>query len=197
MKTMKTTMIAAAMLFMANFAYASGNVRTNMAPTTDESAYVEITNATYTQFEIDVKDQYGDVIFSKKTTEPVTNYKRKYDFSGLDDGTYTLMVKSETEKNETQFKIERGGITVISERKTLEPLFKFDNNIWKMSYLNFPMEKMGLYIYDRSNNLIYEKSLNTEFAVHEGLDLSKLRPGEYEIVFATGFDIFEQTVRIK
>lgn len=197
MKTMKTTMIAAAILLMANFAYASGNVRTNMSPTTDESAYVEITNATYTQFEIDVKDQFGDVIFSKKTTEPVINYKRKYDFSELEDGTYTLSVKSEKEKNETQFKIERGVITVISERKTLEPLFKFDNNIWKMSYLNFPMEKMGIYIYDRSNELIYEKNLNTEFAVHEGLDLSKLRPGEYEIVFATGFDIFEQTVRIK
>ena len=197
MKTMKTTMIAAAILFMANFTYASGNVRTNMAPSTNESAYVEITNATYTQFEIDVKDQFGDVIFSKKTTEPVNNYKRKYDFSALEDGTYTLSVKSEKEKNETQFKIERGDITVINERKTLEPLFKFDNNIWKISYLNFPLEKMGIYIYDRSNSLIFEKKLNPEFAVHAGLDLSKLRPGEYEIVFATGFDIFEQTVRIK
>jgi hypothetical protein len=73
MKTMKTTMIAAAILFMANFAYASGNVRTNMAPSGDESAYVEISNATYTHFEIDVRDVYGDIIFSKKTIEPVTN----------------------------------------------------------------------------------------------------------------------------
>jgi hypothetical protein len=196
MKTMKTTMIAAAILFMANFAYASGNVKTNMAPSGDESAYVEISNATYTHFEIDVRDVYGDVIFSKKTIEPVTNYNRKYDFSALEDGIYIFSVKSEKEKNETKFKIERGDVTVISERKTLEPLFKFDNDTWKMSYLNFPMEKMGIYLYDK-NELIYEKNLNPEFAVHEGLDLSKLRPGEYEIVFTTGFDIFEQTVRIK
>jgi hypothetical protein len=196
MKTMKTTMIAAAILFMANFAYASGNVKTNMAPSGDESAYVEISNATYTHFEIDVRDVYGDVIFSKKTIEPVTNYNRKYDFSALEDGIYIFSVKSEKEKNETKFKIERGDVTVISERKTLEPLFKFDNDTWKMSYLNFPMEKMGIYLYDK-NELIYEKNLKPEFAVHEGLDLSKLRPGEYEIVFTTGFDIFEQTVRIK
>lgn len=196
MKTMKTTMITLAIMLMASFAYATGNVKLSMNPSEGENTYVEITNVALTQFEIDVKNEFGDVIFFKKTTEPTATYRKKYDFSMLDDGNYTFSVKSENELTQTRFSIKRGDLKVIDERKVVEPHFKFDGNIWKMSFLNYPMEKMNLYIYD-SNQLIYEKKVDPVFAVHEGLDLSKLQPGEYQIVFTTGFDIFENEVRVK
>jgi hypothetical protein len=195
MKTMKTTMIALALMASVSFAYGSGNVRLNMNQTEADKAYVEISNATFTQFEIKVEDVYGDLIFSKKTMEPAMNYKKKYDFSALEDGTYTLSVKSEKETNTTKFRIERNNIKILEERKIVEPHFTTDGNIWKMSYLNFPMEITNIYIYD-GNQLIYTKSIDPTFAVHEGLDLSKLDPGDYQIVFTTPQDIYEHDVTV-
>jgi hypothetical protein len=192
---MKTTMIALALMASVSFAYGSGNVRLNMNQTEADKAYVEISNATFTQFEIKVEDVYGDLIFSKKTMEPAMNYKKKYDFSALEDGTYTLSVKSEKETNTTKFRIERNNIKILEERKIVEPHFTTDGNIWKMSYLNFPMEITNIYIYD-GNQLIYTKSIDPTFAVHEGLDLSKLDPGDYQIVFTTPQDIYEHDVTV-
>jgi hypothetical protein len=195
MKTMKTTIIALALIVSASFAYGSGNVKLNMNQTEADKAYVEISNATLTQFEIKVEDVYGDLIFSKKTLEPATNYRKKYDFSGLEDGTYILSVKSEKETNRTKFQIERNEISILEERKVVEPHFAMDGNIWKMSYLNFPMEKTNIYIYDGSQ-LIYTKSFDPTFAIHEGLDLSKLNSGDYQVVFTTPQDIFEHDVTV-
>lgn len=195
MKTMKTTMIALALIVSASFAYGSGNVRLNMNQTESDRAYVEISNATLTQFEIKVEDVFGDVIFRKKTMEPATTYKKKYDFSALEDGVYTLSVKSEKETNRTKFEIERNDIKILEERKVVDPYFAMDGKTWKMSYLNFPMEKTNIYIYDESQ-LIYSKSIEPTFAIHEGLDLSKLLPGDYQVVFTTPQDIFEHVVTV-
>lgn len=195
MKTMKTTMIAIALIVSASIAFGSGNVRLNMNQTEADKAYVEISNATLTQFEIKVEDVYGDLIFTKKTMEPMANYRKKYDFSGLEDGTYFLSVKSEKETNTTKFQIERNDIKILEERKVVEPHFTMEGNIWKMSYLNFPMEKTSIYIYDGSE-LIYSKSIDPTFAIHEGLDLSKLNSGEYQVVFSTPLDVFEHEVTV-
>jgi hypothetical protein len=195
MKTMKTTMIALALIVMASFAYGSGNVKLNMNQTEADKAFVEISNVELTQFEIKVEDVYGDVIFSKKTMEPAANYKKKYDFSALEDGTYVLSVKSEKETNRTKFQIDRSEISILEERKVVEPYFAMDGNIWKMSYLNFPMEKTNLYIYD-GDQLVYSKSIDPTFAIHKGLDFSKLFPGDYQIVFTTPQDIFEHDVTV-
>ncbi|WP_372946857.1 T9SS type A sorting domain-containing protein [Mariniphaga sp.] len=195
MKTMKTTIIAVALTVLASFAYGSGNVKLNMNQTEADRAFVEISNATLTQFEIKVEDVYGDLIFRKKTMEPATSYRKNYDFSALDDGIYTLSVKSEKETNMTKFQIERNEINILEERKVVEPHFAMDGNNWKMSYLNFPMEKTNIYIYDGSQ-LVYTKSIDPTFAIHEGLDLSKLIPGDYQVVFTTPQDIFEHDVTV-
>ena len=57
------------------------------------------------------------------------------------------------------------------------------------------MEKTNIYIYDGSQ-LIYTKSVEPSFAIHEGLDLSKLNSGEYQVVFTTPQDIFEHEITV-
>lgn len=196
MKTMKTTMMTLALIVLAGFVYGSGNVRLNVSPVESERAYVEISNATLIQYEIDVRDDFGNLVFFKKTVEPTAEYKRKYDFSALEDGNYTLSVRAEKELNQTKFSINRGEIEILKERKIVEPHFTMDGKEWKMSYLNFPMEKISLYVYD-GNQLLFEKKIDPVFAVHEGLDLSNLYPGNYQIVLTTQYDIFEHDVKLK
>ena len=194
MKTMKATFLTLAIVLIANAAFAAGNLKVNMAKADANSAVIAATNIKAELFEIDVRDAYGDIIFSKKT-EATADYKRKYDFSLLEDGTYYLEVKHGNEKYQKQFSIDRGDVEVISERRIVEPHFKFNDNIFKMSFLNYNDDNMGLYVYD-DNELLYEKRFDPQFALHEGLDLSKLDAGDYTVVFSTGIDVYEHEITV-
>jgi hypothetical protein len=195
MKTMKTTLLTVVFTILASAVFASGNLKVNMSKTEAEKAVVEANNVKLELFEIEVKDEFGDLIFSKKT-EAQADYRRKYDFSGLEDGTYFLNVKHGDEYYQKRFRLERGDVEVISERKVVEPFFVQKGDKVKMSYLNFPQEEMSIHVYDNSG-LLHEQTLENEFAVHKSIDLSELRSGDYRIVFATGFDIFEHDVTVE
>jgi hypothetical protein len=57
------------------------------------------------------------------------------------------------------------------------------------------MEKTNIYIYNGSQ-LVYTKSIDPTFAIYEGLDLSNLFPGNFQVVFTTPQDIFEHDVTV-
>ncbi len=193
---MKTTIILLAVMLASSVAYASGNLRLSVKAAEKESAVVEIANEKLGEVEIDVLNEFGEVIFSKKLVSPVTNYQRKYDFTELEDGNYMLRVQSEKEMNETSFEMFRGTVTITDERKEIEPQIKKVGNIWKLTYLNFPLENMNLYVYEGSR-LLHQEEIAPEFAVHKGLDLSGLLPGDYNIVFTNDYNVYEYNVEVR
>ena len=195
MKTMKTTIVVVAVVLWSTFASASGKIQLNMKPAGNESAFVEILKSTETEVEVDVKNEFNEVVFYKKISGTTAGYNKKYDFSGLEDGKYRMTVESEGETNEAWFKIERGEVVVENNRKVMEPHIITDGNFWKMTFLNFAMENLDLYVYD-GNNLMYHKKIKPEFAVHAGLDFSDLLPGNYEIIFSNEHNIFEYVMKV-
>jgi hypothetical protein len=146
-------------------------------------------------FEIEVEDKLGQTLFSK-TTEARADYKRTYDFSALEDGVYFLNVKHGNEKYTKRFQLESGEVSVLEERKVVEPYFVQKGDKLKMSYLNFPKEDMSIYVYDDSG-LLHKEELKNEFSVHKSIDMSELRSGEYRIVLASGYEIFEKDITIE
>jgi hypothetical protein len=196
MKTMKTTVMMMAVMVWSTYTYASGKVQLNMKPSGNESAMVEIVKSSETDAEVEVTNEYNEVIFYKKLNGSAADYQKKYDFSALEDGKYRMTVNSENETNETWFKIERGDVIIENNRKIMEPLVKADGNLWTMSFLNYPMEHTNLYVYN-GNNLMYHKKMKPEFAVHAGLDFSELLPGTYDIVFSNEHNIFEYEIKVR
>jgi hypothetical protein len=186
MKTMKTIFALVIAGLIGNSAMASGNLRVNMTSGSKDLAEVEIMNVKMSTFEIEVKDEYGDVIFYKETKAPATNYKRNYDFSRLEDGTYFFTVKIDNEITETKFNIERSQVNVVEEKKMVDPVFVMDNKQLKLSYLNFAQENTKLIVYDRLRNSLYEKDLKSDFVTQHGLDFSKAPRGDYEVVLSSG-----------
>lgn len=193
MKTIFAVVIAG---LIGSSAMASGNLRVNMTSGSKDLAEVEIFNVKMSTYEIDVKDDRGEVIFYKETKAPATNYKRNYDFSRLDDGNYFLTVKIDNESTETKFKIEKGQLNVVEERKMVDPVFVFDNNQLKLSYLNFAGDNTSLIVYDSYRNELYKKDLKSDFVTQHGLDFSKSPRGEYEIVLSSGNSIHSYDVFI-
>ncbi len=196
MKTIKKSIFAAALIFVTGSLFASGNLWVNMTQAGSEEAVIEASNVNAELFEIEVRDEYGELIFTKETKENAANYKKKYDFSALEDGRYYLQVKHGNETFEKYFQLERGDIQTLNTSKKIAPFFEFADNKWKMSYLNFSGDNMGIYIYG-DKGLVHEKDLKPEFKVNEGFDLSKLESGNYKVVFTAGFDVYEKDITIE
>lgn len=195
MKTMKTLLASVIAGLIGTSAMASGNLKVNMTTGSKDLAEIEITNVKLSTFEIDVKDQNGEIIFYKETKAPATNYKRNYDFSRLEDGTYFFTVKIDDEVKETKFNIERGRVNVLETKKMVDPVFVMNNKQLKMSYLNFAQENTKVFVYDRFRTTLYEKDLKSDFVTQHGIDFSKLPRGSYEVVLASGnavhsYDVF-------
>jgi hypothetical protein len=195
-KTIKTIFALVIAGLIGSSAMASGNLRVNISEGSKNLAEVEIFNVKMSTFEIDVKDDKGEVVFYKETKTPATNYKRNYDFSRLEDGTYFFTVKIDNEVKETKFSIDRGQVKVIEAKKMVDPVFVMDNKQLKMSYLNFAQEDTKLIVYDRNRNSLYEKDLNSNFVTQHGIDFSKVPRGSYEVVLASGNEVHSYDVFI-
>lgn len=196
MKTMKSILALLVAGLIGTSAMASGNLRVNIAPGINERTNVEISNARMSTFKINVTNEYGEVIFNKETKSPANTYKRSYDFSRLDDGTYFFTVKVDNETTETKFDIERGEMKIIEETKMIDPVFLMDNKQLKLSYLNFQQENTKLYIYDKFRNPVYEKDLKSDFVQQHGVDFSKAPRGNYEVVLSSGNSLHSYDVVI-
>ena len=196
MKTMKTilTVLGASLLYVS--AMATGNLRVNISAGNNDFTEVEISNPKMSMYEIDVKNDKGEVVFYKETQAPALSYKRLYDFSLLEDGTYFFRVKVDKESNETKFIIENGNMIVLEEKKTVEPIFLFENKQLKLTYLNFVGENATLTVYGKNSDQLYQKELKSNFVTHHGLDFSKAARGSYEAVLSSGNEVYSYNIFI-
>jgi hypothetical protein len=196
MKTMKSFFAVVIAVLIASGAIASGNLRVNIASGSKDMAAVDISNIKMSTFEIEVTDNNGEVVFYKETKAPATSYKRNYDFSRLEDGTYFFTVKIDNESTETKFEIENGQVNVMEEKKMVDPVFVFDNKQLKLSYLNFNGDNTILVVYDSSRSQLYEKDLKSDFVTQHGIDFSKTPRGNYEVVLSSGNEVHSYDVFI-
>lgn len=195
--TFKTVFVLALSLIVSNVVMASGKIKVNLDPNNSESALVEITNPKMSKIEILVKDSYGETLYSKKTVAKMENFKTKFDFSELEDGLYRFSVQIDNEYTENNFSVADGDVEIVEVRKTVEPYFAYKNDELGLTFLNYQKEAVSMFVYDRDRNVLYEKNLGNDFAIHHAVDLSKLRFGDYEVVLANDQEIFEYSVSVK
>lgn len=192
MKTIRTIfmVIIAALTAIVATASGGGNLTVSFASGNADFTEVEISNSEMSNFEIEVKDSYGYNLYKMKTKAPISEFKKRYDFSGLEDGIYWYSVKIDNEKVTKRFEVENGDVEVLNIRKSVEPVFIERNGMLNLSFLNFQKENIKFYIY-ADNSLITEADLGKDFVVHKAIDLSELNWGNYEIVIANNGDSFE------
>jgi len=196
MKTMRTFILVFAVTIMANAAMAAGNLRVDILPLTAERAVVAVSNSVESKFEISIKNAAGEVVYYKETEGNMTDYRKVYDFSRLETGDYKMVVSIDGAVSEREFSIDREKINVGKMKNVVEPFFSYNDDILRVAYLNYPGEKMNLLIYDGSD-LVYTKALENTFSVNEGLNLSKLNAGNYQVVLAAGDEVFDYAVEVK
>lgn len=198
MKNLKTVLGIVALVFISGAVMATGNLKVNIIPGEDEEAVVHINNATHSIYEVELKNDEGNIVFYKETKTPSKMYSQAYDFSMIKEGEYILEVKVGDEKEVSILKLANGKVEVHKQWKEIEPFFTMKEDKLELSYLNYAQEDLKLLIYDNNTReLLFEKKFEPEFAVHYALDFSNLKSGKYDAVLASDNNFYEYKVAIK
>jgi len=196
MKTMLKVTFLFALVAFANTLFASGNLKVNILPLNAEKAVVAISTLSNSNFNITIADDKGQIVYYQENSNSGENYRKVYNFSDLEDGTYKLTVVSDDLTTERQFEKSHRMINVGEEKTTIEPYFGYDDGILRCTYLNFTKEDMTIHFF-KNNELLYTKNIGKGFNVQEAMNLSKLGKGNYEAVLYAGVKQFTYPIVIQ
>lgn len=185
-----------AFVAFANTLMAGGNLKVNILPLTSETAVVAISTVDASNLQISIENSRGEKVYYKETDADNKDYRKIFDFSNLEKGDYKLLVTTNGFTTERAFSIDKESIAVGKEKSLIEPYFAYKNGVLKISYLNFPEEKLSLDFY-ANNDLVYSKQIGNKFNVLEGFDLSKLEKGNYQVVLSSDSKSYSYDLDLK
>lgn len=138
--------------------------------------------------EISISDESGKVVYYKEN-KAGTGISSVFNLEELEDGVYTFKVKTGTASARQEVAINNGQLEIQKTKTELEPYFALDGNTLRISYLNYDEQDVSLHIYNGSG-MVYESGLGSPFVVQKGLNLADLKKGNYEVVLASGNEIY-------
>jgi hypothetical protein len=188
MKVMKTILKVTFVLALATFVntlFAAGNLKVNILPVSTKKAVIAISSCCKSNFDISVANEEGRIVYSREDLEPKEDYLHEFDLTALEDGKYQLKVVSQDITTERTFRKSVEGIKVGKENTIIKPYFGYEDEILRCTYLNFQKEYLMLYFL-KKNQLLYTKELGKTFNVTEGMNLSGLESGNYEVILLAG-----------
>lgn len=196
MKRTKAIILAACLLY-SGAVMASGNLKVNISAD-EKNLEVNISNVVESQYEIEITNSRGDILYYKYTKNPSKVYANTYDLSALSNGRYKYTVRLGDETETAYLEVKRGKAEVIDQRKDLQPYFAMDGKRLNISFLNFEREKILLLVYDnKTQQVLYRKGFDRDFSIQHALNFSKLDKGSYEAILATQNENYSYEVNVK
>lgn len=196
--TLKIFSLLVVLVMTGELTFAAGTPKVEMKALAGKNAVVKIENKTNSHLEISIQNKAGEIVYYTETEGDASDFQHVYDFSDFKSGVYDLIVTNDNFVTEHQFTLNNGEVSVGEKQMTQKPFFAYndDEDVIRVAYLNYPGEKVKLKVYE-GNELIYNKALDNSFSVNEGLNLSKLQAGQYQIVLAAGSKKFAYPVVIR
>jgi len=187
-KVMKTILRVVLVFILAAFGnslFAAGNLKVNILPVSSEKALFSVSTLCDDNFKMTVADVNGNIVYDDENSGPAIDHLEEFNMSDLKDGKYKLTVVCGNLTSERMFNISGDGVKVGKEKTIIQPFFGYKDGILRCTYLNFPKENLKLYFL-KSNQLLYSKELGKTFNVTEGINLSRLENGNYEVILSAG-----------
>lgn len=188
MKTKQWILAILAIIFATNV-FAIETPKMNIIQLDENKALVAVTPGTPAIQELTISSDKGQVVYYRLSKKEESGLKKIFDLANLGDGSYSVKFKSGAATLKRDIEIEDGHVSVQPLQTELDPFFVFENNILKVSYLNFNQGEMAMAIYQGSCQ-VYQKSLGQDFTLQRGFDFSQLQKGTYDVSLACGDETY-------
>ena len=182
MKT-RSGILAILALFIVAIGSAAELPKMNVVQLEADKALLAYSAPTATPLEITLTNHNGDILYSNRTDEKHSEYKKVFDLSGLGDGDFCLSVNFGNQSVTRSLQISGKNITVGPPQNCYVPRFHLENKTLDISFLNSGMKQVYLNIY-RDGKFVEVVKLGRDLAIQKRLDMSNLKKGEYMIVLS-------------
>ena len=138
-----------------------------------------------------IKNKRGYILHSEVIHQtPV--FVRSYDFSNMEDDTYLVEVinKEGTAKKKFDISPERDQIY-------FKPVVKNEEGVIKVVFKNPLNNPVKIFLYDTHDHLIYKTIVNAQEVYAQGLDVSHLNDGDYELTLASKGYSYTKHIAVK
>lgn len=198
MKKTGTFILLLAAVLLSVTSKATGLLTVNVIPGFNERALVSIASGNSDKLMVEVKNSSGTVVYFRSIKTQGTVYSKMYDFSNLEDGSYSFKVTLGGESEVNTLNINDGRAQITKTPEELAPYFSLKGEMLKLSYLNFNQKGLILKVYDNfTNDLLYEESIAPDFVVNKAWDFSKLMVGKYTAVLETNDNSYTCNINLK
>ncbi|WP_439152973.1 hypothetical protein, partial [Winogradskyella sp.] len=145
---------------------------------------------------ITIINSYGKVIYSGKI-KYTGKLTRLYDFTQLENGTYTIEINKDFEIEKNSIEVKNGKVTFIenTKEKIFKPVFRTNDARLIISKLGIDTNEMKVELYFEGE-LIYSDSVKGNEVLNRVYKLDKNLPGEYRAVVMANDRTFTEKFRI-
>jgi len=191
MKTLKKMMLLLVTILASGSVMATGLLNVSVIPGKNEKALVSVSDNDGDRCLVEVTDANGEMVYTHHIKHPGDSYRKLYDFSGLDDGNYTLSVILGDETLVNEMNVKNENVQISGQKEELAPYFKLKGKELELTFLNFDKQDVKFELYnDGTNQLVFKNDLSKDFRINKAVDLSKLNAGDYNAVLETPDEIY-------
>jgi len=182
MKTKHVTLMIVALIAFTVSAIATEIPKMNVVTLDESKAYIAAVTSPQFAAEVSVVANDGSVVYYKRT-KAADNFKSILDLSHLEDGTYTVKLQTGKVSTQRTLEIDKGKVAVKRMQAQLDPVFSYNGDMLKLSYLNVGQKHVKMSVYDGSQ-LVFESRLGNNFNIQRAFDVSKMVKGEFDFVLS-------------
>jgi len=167
--------------FVAATGFATEFPTMNVIPVEGEKAMLAYSAPDAATLEVTLTDCNGSILYFKRTNGKQSEFNQVFNLNELEDGSYCMCVNYGNRSISRDLVVNGKDITVGAPMRCYEPFFCLEEDKLNISFFNSPRKQVYVNIYKDGKHVNGYK-LGKELAIQKRLDLSKLSPGEYEVV---------------
>lgn len=139
-----------------------------------------------------IKDQQGYVLH-REVLGGEDAYMKKYDFSSLPSGEYTVEVRTKSGSTEETFSLTDGRARAMY----FKPAIKVEPQKVSVIFQNRIDSPVSLKLFDQRGKVLYEEQVASQEKFAKGLDLSKLATGQYSLAILGDNYVYTKSIDVQ
>lgn len=154
--------------------------RMNVVAIDDSKALVLASTDKNVAAEIFIVSDLGETIYYKRS-KASAEFKSVLNLSELNDGVYTVKLKTGDELANCNVVINEGHVRVEKKKPVVAPCFSYDGDMVKVSYFNGAKTNVSVLVYN-GKQLVLDSRLGNQLCIQKAFDVSKMVPGEFDFI---------------
>lgn len=141
-------------------------------------------------YRVRIYDEAGSELYSSLRINGSSAFQKLFDLSTLEDGKYSIELKSKKETSVEEFVIKGNRLASVvgskEDSSLLNAFFRVSDNKLYVSHMNFSNAGLQIRIGDEYGTDVYSSDLPSEGAYSGMFDVTNLPTGDYTVLLISG-----------